>query len=106
MFKNCEFLTSKVLKDKVAYFILDNTKEKMPKVKFYSTPTCPWCGRIRVFFKVHKISFTNIDISIDQKAAREMIKKSGQMAVPVVEVGKEIIVGYDEDALKKALKIK
>ena len=78
----------------------------MPRVKLYSTPTCPMCARAKEFFKSHKIPFTNIDVSANQKAVHEIIKKSGQKRVPVVEIGKEIIIGYDEYALKKALKIK
>ena len=78
----------------------------MPKVKIYSTPSCPWCARTKEFLKSHEIPFTNIDVSMNQRAAQEMIKKSGQMAVPVIEVGKEVILGYDEDRLKEVLKIK
>ena len=78
----------------------------MPRVKLYSTPACPGCAKTKEFFKSRKIPFTNIDVSANQEAAHEMIKKSGQMGVPVVEIGKEMIIGYDEDALKKALKIK
>ncbi len=78
----------------------------MPSIKLYSTSACPWCVKTKEFFKSHKIPFTNFNVGIDQKACQEMIKKSGQVGVPVVEIGKEIIVGYDEDAIKKALKIK
>ena len=75
-------------------------------VKIYSTPTCPWCAKTKEFFKANKISFTDVDVSKNKKAAEEMVKKSGQMGVPVVEINGEIIVGFKQDALKKALKLK
>lgn len=78
----------------------------MPKIKLYSLPTCPWCTKTKEFFKSHHIPFTNIDVSINSKSAHEMIKKSGQMGVPVIMIGKEIIISYDEDRLKELLKIK
>jgi len=58
------------------------------------------------FLKDHKIKFQDVDVSKDNKAAQNMIKKSGQMGVPVIEIGKEIIVGFDQEAIKKALKLK
>lgn len=78
----------------------------MPKVILYSTSTCPWCAKTREFFRQHSIKFTDFDVGKNSKAAQEMFRKTKQMAVPVVEIGNEIIIGYDEDALKKALKIK
>jgi len=75
-------------------------------VKVYSTPTCPWCAKAKEFLKVHKVSFTNVDVSTNKKAAQEMIKKSGQMGVPVIDVNGQIVVGFDEGKLKKLLKLK
>ncbi len=75
-------------------------------IKVYSTPSCPWCIKTKEFLIKNKIKFEDIDVSRDVKAAQEMVKKSGQMGVPVIETGNEIIVGFDEDKLKKALKIK
>ena len=75
-------------------------------VKIYSTPTCPWCAKTKEFFKANKISFTDVDVSKNKKAAEEMIKKSGQMGVPVIDINGEIIVGFNQEALEKALKLK
>jgi glutaredoxin-like YruB-family protein len=75
-------------------------------IKVYSTPLCPWCIKAKEFLKEHKIKFENIDVSRDVKAAHEMVKKSGQMGVPVIEIDKEIIIGFDEEKLKRILKIK
>ena len=78
----------------------------MPRLKLYSTPTCPWCAKIRELLKSNKISFTDFDVTASQKAAKELRDISGQMAVPMILMGKEMIIGYDEDALKKLLRIK
>ena len=75
-------------------------------VKIYSTSTCPWCAKTKDFLKQHKIKFKNINVGENQKAAQEMIKKSGQTGVPVIDINGKIIVGFDESAIKKALKIK
>jgi len=76
----------------------------MPKkVKVYSTPTCPFCIRAKQFLKDNNIFFEDIDVSSDQVAAQEMIKRSGQMGVPVVDIDGQLIVGFDKDSIKKAL---
>jgi len=75
----------------------------MPEVKIYSTPSCPWCIRAKQFLKDHNIVFTDIDVSGDEKAAEEMVDKSGQMGVPVLDIGGKIIVGFDEEEIKRAL---
>ena len=74
-------------------------------VKIYSTPTCPWCIRTKQFLKENNIIFEDIDVSLDQQAAKEMIKKSGQMGVPVLDIDGEIIVGFDKERIKQALGI-
>ena len=78
----------------------------MPSVKIYSTPSCPWCKRTKEFLKEHKVSFTDIDVAGDEKSAKEMIEKSGQMGVTVLYIDGKIIVGFDEAKLKKLLNLK
>lgn len=78
----------------------------MKKVFLYSTAFCPWCHKTKEFFSAHKVKYKDIDVGSNIKAAQEMIKKSGQQGVPVIDVDGEIIVGYDENALKKTLEIK
>jgi glutaredoxin 3 len=75
------------------------------EVKVYSTPACPWCKRAKEFLKKCNVAFADINVAGNQEAAQEMIRKSGQMGVPVIDVDGTIIVGYDEEALKAALKI-
>ena len=78
----------------------------MPKVTVYSTMTCPWCQMTKEFLKESNISYQDVNVATDQKAAQEMIEKSGQMGVPVIDIDGKVIVGFDKNALRKALKIK
>ena len=76
------------------------------KVKVYSTSNCPYCHMAKDFLKQNNIEFEDIDVSKDQKAAQEMIEKSGQMGVPVLDIDGKIIVGFNVPAIKEALKMK
>jgi glutaredoxin-like YruB-family protein len=73
------------------------------QVKIYSTPTCPYCIRVKQFLKENKIVFEDLDVSSSQEAAEEMIQKSGQMTVPVLDIDGEIIMGFDKERIKQAL---
>lgn len=75
----------------------------MPEVKLYSTPTCPYCRMAKDFLEKEGVPFTVVDVSEDEAAAREMVDKSGQMGVPVMEVENTVIVGFDRGAYRKAL---
>ena len=72
----------------------------------YSTPTCPFCIRAKQFLKDNNVQFEDIDVSENQEKAQEMIKKSGQMGVPVLEIGGDIVVGFDKEKIKETLGIK
>lgn len=82
----------------------------MAKITIYSTPTCPYCKLAKEFLTEKKIEFTDIDVAADQKAAEEMIHKSGQMGVPVIIVEKdgkeEVMVGFDQAKLTELLETK
>jgi len=73
------------------------------KVMVYSTPTCPFCMMAKKFLNENNVGFEDIDVSSDQTKAQEMVRKSGQMAVPVLDIDGEIIVGFDKERIKKAL---
>ncbi len=75
-------------------------------VKIYSTPSCPWCTVAKDFFKQHGVKYEEFDVSANDVAAQEMISKSGQTGVPVIDIDGNIIVGYDEPQIKRLLKIK
>ncbi len=76
----------------------------MANIKLYSTPTCPYCKMTREYLKDNGIEFEDINVAADKKAASEMIEKSGQMGVPVIELDGKIIVGFDKIALDKEIK--
>lgn len=75
------------------------------KVTVYSTPTCPWCDRVKEWLKEKNVKFEVKDVSEDQEAAMEMVSKSKQMGVPVIDIDGQIVVGFDQEKLKKLLKL-
>ncbi len=76
------------------------------KIIIYGTSHCPWCHRAKEFLNEHKIEFKDINVEENEKAKKEMIKKSGQLGVPVIDIDGKIIVGFDEKAIRKHLKLK
>ena len=75
------------------------------KVKIYSTPTCPYCKLAKEFMTEKGIEYEDIDVGTDADAAQEMIKKSGQMGVPIIDVDGKVIIGFDKEQLSKVLGI-
>jgi glutaredoxin-like YruB-family protein len=73
------------------------------KIKVYSTPTCPYCKLVKEFLDGQKIAYTEVNVADDSAAANEMVKLSGQMGVPVVDIDGDVIVGWNKDALEEAL---
>lgn len=78
--------------------------KKMKKVKIYSLKTCPNCIAAKEFLKKKGIPFENIDVDKYQKAAKEMVDKTGQRGVPVIDIDDKLVVGFDQDKLEKLLK--
>jgi Glutaredoxin-like protein, YruB-family len=64
-------------------------------VKVYSTPDCPWCRKAKEYLKVKNIPFEDIDVSTDMQAATDMVQKSGQRGVPVLEIDGQIVIGFN-----------
>jgi len=79
-----------------------NTNNK--KVIIYSTPTCPYCIYAKEFFKEKGVAFEDVDVSRDHARATEMVNKSGQMGVPVIDIDGEVIVGFQPDAVEHFLR--
>ncbi len=77
----------------------------MSKVKVYSTKTCPYCYMLKDYLKAKDVSFDDIDVGSDYNAAMEMIRISGQRGVPVADVNGQVIVGFDQKRIEKALGI-
>jgi glutaredoxin-like YruB-family protein len=78
----------------------------MAEVKIYSTPTCPYCIRVKEYLKQKNINFQNIDVSGDKASLEEMVKLTGQMGVPVVVIDAEIVIGFDKTKIDSLLKIR
>ena len=77
-----------------------------PKVLVFSTPTCTYCNLAKKYFREKGVKFTDVDVSRDQAAARDMVRRSGQMGVPVIDIGGRIIVGFDRPKINSLLGIK
>jgi glutaredoxin 3 len=76
----------------------------MKNVKIYSTPTCPYCKLAKEYFKEKGVEYTEVDVSTDMEGQKEMIEKSGGMSVPVIDIGGEVVVGFDKDKIEGLLK--
>lgn len=74
-------------------------------VRVFSTPACPYCFTLKEFLKDNKIEFEDVDVASDDKAREEMIEKSGQMGVPVIDINGEFIVGFEKEKISKLLGI-
>ncbi|MFA5936312.1 MAG: glutaredoxin domain-containing protein [Candidatus Paceibacterota bacterium] len=77
----------------------------MKNVTVYSTPTCHFCNLAKDYFKANNIPFTEYDVASNLEKRQEMIEKSGQMGVPVIIIGDEIVVGFDKPQIMKMLGI-
>jgi len=75
-------------------------------VKVFSLPTCPHCQRVKTYLEKNGIVYQSVDVSEDRQARAEMIEKSGQMGVPVIDIDGEILLGFNETRLKEALSLK
>ena len=78
----------------------------MKKVRVFTSSYCPYCVTLKIFLKKNNISFEEVNIAENKNAQKEMIEKSGQMGVPVVEIDGEIVVGFDKEKICKLLEIK
>jgi len=75
------------------------------QVTIYSTPTCHFCHMAKDFFDANKVKYTDYNVATDLEKRKEMVEKSGQMGVPVITIGKETIVGFDEGRLREILAV-
>ena len=77
--------------------------EQSKNVVIYSTPTCHFCQMAKNFFEEHGIEYTDYNVAEDIEKAREMVEKTGQMGVPVIDIDGEIVIGFDEPRLRELL---
>ena len=78
----------------------------MSNVIIYTTPTCSFCKMAKAFFKEHNIKYSEKDVTVDDAAREEMIQKSEQLGVPVIDINGELVVGFDKEKLTELLKLK
>jgi glutaredoxin 3 len=71
----------------------------MKNITIYSTPTCVYCKMAKSFLKLHDVAYTEKDVQADMDARKEMVAKSGQLGVPVIDVDGTVMVGFDKDKL-------
>lgn len=76
-----------------------------PRVIVFSTPTCSFCNMAKKYFREKGIKFNDVDVSRDPAAARDMVRRSGQQGVPVIDIGGKIVVGFDRAKINKYLGI-
>ncbi len=81
-------------------------KESAKQVTIYSTPTCGYCNMAKEYLKSRKIEYEEFDITSDSDKAQEMVNKSGQMGVPVIEIADKIVIGFDRPKIDAALAVK
>ena len=77
----------------------------MHNVSIYTTPTCFYCKKTKEFFGANNVSYTERDVTTDEVARNDMIARTGQLAVPVIDIDGKIVIGFDQAALKEALEI-
>ena len=79
------------------------TQKKYPRVIVFSTPTCSYCRKAKQYFRKHQVPFRDVDVSRDQSAARDMVRRSGQQGVPQIDIGGKLIVGFDRPKIDRLL---
>lgn len=72
-------------------------------VTLYSTPSCAYCRMVKDYLNTKKVSFTEYNVASDQRRAEEMVRKSGQMGVPVVDINGRVIIGFNKPEIDRAL---
>ncbi len=85
---------------------MSELSHSQPRVIVFTTPTCSFCNMAKKYFREKGIKFKEVDVSRDATAARDMVRRSGQMGVPVVDIGGKIVIGFDRPKIDKYLGIK
>lgn len=73
------------------------------RVIVFSSPTCAWCNRAKMYLRGRGVAFRDVDVSRDPAAARDLVRRTGQMGVPVIEIDGRSIVGFDQALIDSAL---
>ena len=83
--------------------MIDERTIAQPKVMVYSTPTCPYCVMAKRYLSERGIKYEDINVAADQARALEMLTKTGQMGVPVLDIGGQVVIGFNRPAIDDAL---
>lgn len=78
----------------------------MLKIIIYTTPSCGYCKMAKAFFKEHNLQYQEKDLASDAVARDEMIAKSNQLSVPVIDIDGQIVVGFDKQKLSELVGVK
>lgn len=73
------------------------------RVLLFTTPTCPWCVRAKAYLRERSVPFRDVDVSRDPAAARDLVRRTGQIGVPVIEIDGRPIVGFDRARIDQLL---
>lgn len=84
----------------------DKPKKKQKRVIVFSTPTCTYCNQAKRYLREHGVRFRDVDVSKDADAARDLVRRSGQQGVPVLDIGGRIIVGFNRPEIDRLLELK
>ncbi len=85
---------------------MPGSSKPQPKVIVFSTPTCTYCNAAKRYFRQKGIQFKDVDVSRDPAAARDMVRRSGQQGVPVIDIGGKIVVGFNQPKINQLLGIR
>ncbi len=78
-------------------------KQKYPRVIMFTTPTCTFCKKAKRYLRERGVPFKDVDVSRDPAAARDMVRRSGQQGVPVIDIGGKIVIGFDRPKIDRLL---
>lgn len=78
-------------------------QQRRHRVLVFTTQTCPWCTRVKSYLVQQRVPFREIDVSRDASAARDLVRRTGQMGVPVVEIDGSSVIGFDKSRIDQML---
>lgn len=93
----------RIRKKKIKEMLESNEKAKQKKVIVYTSPSCPYCNMVKQYLLSKSVEFEEVDVSLSREKAQEMLRKSGRMGVPQVDISGRMIVGFNQAAIEEAL---
>lgn len=77
-----------------------------PRIIVFSTPSCPWCNKVKRYLREKGFRFRDVDVSKDERAAKDVVRRTGQMGVPVILINNRPIVGFNKAEIDRLLNIR